>query len=628
MNLNNYITTEDQILINDLTTEFLEFNIKKEKKSFSDDSSNIDSVNSLNNKTTETIDKKKSITYTYSDRINYFKNQLSNYYTNNKFLDFLKNISIKTVLPNKNVKRYYEMVLNNSSKERIIMGPLIRIISDDMDDDFFINMDTMTIPMRHTHLNENLNYVKTDFFYALTGNEKGPIKRFIDQVRMLDDHLKKLIQNYITNIKSNSPIYELVNQYKKNWHYFSIIYESGDKEYLSINYSKKSFNKDFKIGTRIYHGEELATDLMDQLADDTKNIYVSGDIYPIIKIYSITIYEKKINDKFVLTFKPKVYFADIFVKKDTLKYGIINKNNNNNNNNNSPLEQCKELLRYYNSKVDFSEFLSEISLERVFPLKEINNLFIINIKSSNGAPVYIGPINRSTDNDDEISLSDSNHSDFTINLEEMTLPMRHYHINKQLKFTSSNFYYEINGKENDEIKYFLDQVKRIDQHLKMLIRDYVKNLDEKSSLYSLLQKNKNIWIYQGIIKETNGKEYFSVDYYKRNYRDAGQIGTKIYDETELAVDLMKQLTDDSKNTYVYGDLYPLIKIDSIVVYEMKAKVCNIVCFKTKARFVNIIAKKNTLKYGIYSSKKETQSHGSDPLKHLTFETKNNQTITY
>ncbi|ORY14485.1 hypothetical protein LY90DRAFT_677625 [Neocallimastix californiae] len=587
---------EDQKVIDDLSKEFLDFSI--ENLNISSDS-NINNSNSLNNKNETNENNKHSLKG--SSRINYFKKILSNYYSNKKFSEFLNGISIKNVKSIKNIKDFYEICLKNSKKNPILIGPINRVVINEYEDDFIIDIDEMTIPMSHIHLNEKINFPKTDFCYMITGSETGPLKLFIERIRLFDNYIKKLIQEYIKNINKESPIYELLKKNNvttnNNWYYSSIINENSSKKYLNINYNKISFNKNFKIGTMIYHGEDLVINLMDMLADDTKNTYISGNIYPIIKISTIVVYEKIINGEKVVSFKPKVYFADIIAKKNTLKYGIKYK---------SPLEYCKGLLNYYNSGSNFSKFLNEITIKNVTPCTANNNFYFINLKNSNNTPIFIGPINKTNEFEKEINNEDS--LNFYINLDEMTLPMRHYHINEKFRFINSSFYYLIEGNENNSIKLFLNHVKKIDKYLKNLVQDYIKNVNKESPLYSLLKKNNvtadKLWKYIGIISKNNGREYLSIDFIKRSYYNPNQIGSKIYNDKELIIDLMKQLADDSKNTYVYGDIYPLIKINSIIVYEKKTDIGNIVCFKTKAYIPNIIIKKDTLKYGIIKKKND------------------------
>ncbi|ORX75746.1 hypothetical protein BCR32DRAFT_329679 [Anaeromyces robustus] len=188
----------------------------------------------------------------------------------------------------------------------------------------------MTIPMHHYHFHSKSNFVQDRFYYIITGKEKGPIKTFLNRVKQLDNCFKELIKNYINNINEKSPIYSLIKKNgvtaNENWSYQGIITEYDGKEYLNICYFRNSFDKNNKIGTKIYDGENLNVGLMNQLSDDTKNTFIHGNIYPVFKVSSIIAYEKKENDKTIISFKVKPYFKNIMVKKGTLYYGVTESN--------------------------------------------------------------------------------------------------------------------------------------------------------------------------------------------------------------------------------------------------------------------------------------------------------------
>jgi len=297
------VKKEDYKFINDLTNQFVNIGL-------------------------DTLIDSKKHNNSFGKNIDFFKETLSKYYLDEKFSELLREISIKDITPVQKYNNFFGINLQTTSKDPIFLGPLSKIVIDDdvANEKYLIDFGKMAIPMHHYHINNKSNFIQDHFYYIITGKEEGPVKVFLNRVRQLDNRLKELIKEYISNINKESPIYSLLEKNKvtvnDNWLYQGIITEFGDKDYLNICYYKNSFNKEFKIGTRIYDGENMNVDIMNQLGDDTKNTFIHGNIYPVFKVSNITVYEKKEDDKTMVLFKVKPYFGNIMAKKGTLHYGI------------------------------------------------------------------------------------------------------------------------------------------------------------------------------------------------------------------------------------------------------------------------------------------------------------------
>jgi len=184
-----------------------------------------------------------------------------------------------------------------------------------------------------------------------------------------------------------------------------------------------------------------------------------------------------------------------------------------------------------------------------------------------------------------ISNSDLSLSD----LPDLSIPMSHYHLSKN-NFVQDNFFHKISTSESVSTNKFIERVRLIDEKMKCLISEYIKHIDMNSPIANLLVKNKvtydQNWIYTGIINKNKDVEYINFRYFKNSLNEKYKIGTNVYCGDVYSKEIADLL---SKNTYsyIYGNIYPIIKISYVLINERVVNGIPMVNFTCKAYFVDI-----------------------------------------
>ena len=249
-----------------------------------------------------------------NSRFDYYKKILNSSSTDTAFQNMLNTISFKelTPLPKNNTMFSFPVKCFNNMNN-VILGPVnenyssLQNISD---------LTSLTIPMSHYHLSKS-NFVQDNFVYKITNNETGPIAKFIERVRLIDNRINMLISNYIKQLDMSSPLTPLLFKNKNNWAYTGMINKIKDVEYLNIRYFKNSLYNKRKIGTNVYCGNNYIDEMAELLSRNTFcSIY--GKIYPFIKVNYILINERVINGIPTLNFTCKAYFVDMIFEENSI----------------------------------------------------------------------------------------------------------------------------------------------------------------------------------------------------------------------------------------------------------------------------------------------------------------------
>ncbi|ORX77562.1 hypothetical protein BCR32DRAFT_270586 [Anaeromyces robustus] len=282
-----------------------------------------------------------SLFWTYPNEVNQkieeYICKLKSYYKFNDYQGLLNKLTIKDDekennkgnFLDKNDNEYnidrplkLQLKFNNLFKsidEEIILAPINLCLNENLETKFIINLEEMAIPMFHVHLVKNR--IHDDFIYVITGEEEGYIKDFIKRIRLLDNHIKFQIQQYIKNIQPTSPLYTLIKKYNvtetSNWTFTGII-NGSNNNYLHISFKKKG-SEDNIEGTPIYNGNELYYDMIHLLSLNSY-CFVYGEIYPILKLKDIIVIEQIKQNKKILSFKSKAYFTEMFFKEESMNY--------------------------------------------------------------------------------------------------------------------------------------------------------------------------------------------------------------------------------------------------------------------------------------------------------------------
>ncbi|KAG4082469.1 hypothetical protein H8356DRAFT_1753388 [Neocallimastix lanati (nom. inval.)] len=170
----------------------------------------------------------------------------------------------------------------------------------------------------------------------------------------------------------------------------------------------------------------------------------------------------------------------------------------------------------------------------------------------------------------------------TINFKEVVpLPKNNSMFRFVIKcFNNTNniiLFIEFPENETEPMKKFIERLRFIDSRMQMLISDYIRHIDESSPIYYMLKKNNvtfnQNWIFTGIInKGNNNTEYINIRYFKDSFKDKKKIGTNCLLDTFC---------------YINGNIYPLIKVNYIIINERIVNNIPMVNFTCKAYFVDI-----------------------------------------
>jgi len=262
---------------------------------------------------------------TSDSRINYYKNLLSNCASDLTFQNMLNTVKFKEVIQLPRNNRMYRFVIKcNNANNNVVVGPVDNNVNINDNNSF----KPLSIPMRHYHLSKN-NYIQDNFIYRISNNETGAIAKFIERLRLIDNRIQSLIANYIKNIEVTSPIANLIRKnnvtYNTNWIYTGIINKINDREYVNIRFFKDSINGNAKFGTKVYTGNDKFIEMADLLSRNTYS-YVTGEIYPIIKVNYVLINERIINGKPIVNFTCKAYFVDLIFSQKTAHCSVEKRN--------------------------------------------------------------------------------------------------------------------------------------------------------------------------------------------------------------------------------------------------------------------------------------------------------------
>ncbi|ORX53733.1 hypothetical protein BCR36DRAFT_348623 [Piromyces finnis] len=251
-------------------------------------------------------------------------------------------------------------------------------------------------------------------------------------------------------------------------------------------------------------------------------------------------------------------------------------------------EELVKIINYNCNRISYyNRLLSLCKSDNEFE-SMINNISIKEIKDDKKNNAYY----LKCKNDDKFIVVGSfkSDSDLTMHdLSDLAIPMTHYHVSKN-NFIQDNFFHKITDEENISTLKLIQQLKLIDEKIKNLISEYIKNIDDTSPIANLIKKNNvkydQNWKYNGIINKINDIEYINFHYFKKSFNKRTKIGTNIYYDNTYSKEIDELL---SKNTdfCIYGNIYPIIKINHVVVNEKNDNGKKIVCFTCKAYFNDI-----------------------------------------
>lgn len=258
----------------------------------------------------------------------------------------------------------------------------------------------------------------------------------------------------------------------------------------------------------------------------------------------------------------------------------------NNKSNNSRLDYYKKVLTSCYSDIGFKTMVNTINFKELVPLPKNNSMYRFVVKCyNNTSNIIIGAVDDNLD----LSLSD---------LPALSIPMTHYHLNKN-NFIQDSFFHRISNNENNSTIKFIEHVRLVDERIKYLISNYIKNIDMTSPIANLLAKNKvthnQNWIYTGIINKRKDTEYINFRYFKDPIKEKFKIGTNVYCGDVYSKKIADLL---SKNTYCYihGNIYPIIKVCYILINERVIDGITMVNFTCKAYFVDINISSDSLRF--------------------------------
>ncbi|KAG4082043.1 hypothetical protein H8356DRAFT_1438058 [Neocallimastix lanati (nom. inval.)] len=181
-------------------------------------------------------------------------------------------------------------------------------------------------------------------------------------------------------------------------------------------------------------------------------------------------------------------------------------------------------MDYYN-RILLSSCSTDMIFQRMISTINFKEVYVsIVIKCFNNTNnVILGPLKISSG----ITLTD---------LPSLSIPMSHYHLNK-INFVQDNFIHRISENETEPMKKFIERLRFIDSRMQMLISDYIRHIDESSPIYYMLKR---------IMQK--------------------KIGTNVYCGDDY-LDEMADLLSRDTFCYINGNIYPLIKVNYIIINE-------------------------------------------------------------
>ncbi|ORX84601.1 hypothetical protein BCR32DRAFT_276989 [Anaeromyces robustus] len=216
-------------------------NIKKHVKSNSD--------NNYNNKN-NSKDLTSSETENLYDCINKYKNMIIKTCITEKFLFFLDSMKIKNDINIANNTYYNLNFINN-----YILVPIY-----------------------------NNKFVQDSIYYRINGKEISDIMNFLNNTKIMDKCIELAVLKYLNSECSNKKLLYMFKNSDNKFIYNGIIKDS----FLNIRYFR---NKDkLKIYTKTGINDKLVKYLL-----SNKNFTINVSLFPIIKIFNITLYEKEIK---------------------------------------------------------------------------------------------------------------------------------------------------------------------------------------------------------------------------------------------------------------------------------------------------------------------------------------------
>lgn len=254
----------------------------------------------------------------------------------------------------------------------------------------------------------------------------------------------------------------------------------------------------------------------------------------------------------------------------------------------SRLDYYKKILSACYSDIGFQTMVNTISFKEIVPLPKNNSMYRFVVKCyNNSTNVVVGAV---SDNANATSALIPNSSD-VLNLSDLSIPMSHYHLNKN-NYVQDNFIHKITNNENPSTVKFIERIRLVDERIKYLISDYIKNINMNSlsPIANLLRKNNvtynQNWIYTGIINKGKEDEYINFRYFKDAVNSKSKIGTNIYCGDTYSNEIADLL---SRNTfsYIHGNIYPILKVNYVLVNERIVNGTSMVNFTCKAYFVDI-----------------------------------------
>lgn len=261
-------------------------------------------------------------------------------------------------------------------------------------------------------------------------------------------------------------------------------------------------------------------------------------------------------------------------------------NNSSNNSNSSRLDYYNKNLVSCSTDIAFRIMLNSITFKEIVPLPQNPSMFRFVVKCYNNSNnVIIGPVKESS-----VLLDKSE-------MTNLSIPMSHYHLTKN-NYVQDNFIHKVSSKETLYSNKFIERIRLIDSHIKSLITNYIKRVDMTSPIANLLIKNhvtyNQNWIYTGIINKKDDVEYINLRYFRNSINGKSKLGTNVYYGDSYSNEIADLLSRDTY-CYIYGNIYPIIKVCYVLVNERVVNNVPMVNFTCKAYFLDINFSPNSVR---------------------------------
>lgn len=261
-------------------------------------------------------------------------------------------------------------------------------------------------------------------------------------------------------------------------------------------------------------------------------------------------------------------------------------NNSSNNSNSSRLDYYNKNLASCSTDIAFRIMLNSITFKEIVPLPQNPSMFRFVVKCYNNSNnVIIGPVKESS-----VLLDKSE-------MTNLSIPMSHYHLTKN-NYVQDNFVHKVSSKETLYSNKFIERIRLIDSHIKSLITNYIKRVDMTSPIANLLIKNhvtyNQNWIYTGIINKKDDVEYINLRYFRNSINGKSKLGTNVYYGDSYSNEIADLLSRDTY-CYIYGNIYPIIKVCYVLVNERVVNNVPMVNFTCKAYFLDINFSPNSVR---------------------------------